>query len=257
MLVAPAADAKAFRATVVKRNVAANTVVVATKAGQLRIVHNRRYRVGTVVRISGASVKAVGHTRRVRIKGVVTRPAARTFNLSAGGAVLSVRARGGARATRRPGHRLGLGVDVRATIAPDGTVTETVSTETDDVDGAQLKGTLTCTPASDAVTCDQPNTLKIDVGPVGAPLLIPVVFDPLFFPDTLLGPLVGQRVQARVDLAPSTLDPGAVVLTLKAIASEDACRDEDEDEDEDEDNDEDANIFHRDGDDDDGCEDDD
>ena len=54
-------------------------------------MHNRRDRVGTVLRINGTRVKAVGHATRVHIKGVVTRRASRSFNLSAGGAVVKVR----------------------------------------------------------------------------------------------------------------------------------------------------------------------
>ena len=228
LLIAPAAEAKAFRATVVKRNVATRTVVVATKAGKLRIVHNRRDRVGTVLRINGTRVKAVGHATRVHIKGVVTRRASRSFNLSAGGAVVKVRTRGAVRSARRHGHQLGNGLNVTAKVSSNGTVTEMASEEEDDVDGAEIKGMLTCTPTSDPAVCDQPNTLKIDVGTAGAPILLPVVFDPVLFPDTLLGPLVGQQVEARTSLAPSAIDPGAVVLTLTNISAEDVCDAEDE-----------------------------
>ncbi len=230
LLIAPAADAKAFRATVVKRNVAAKSVVVTTKAGKLRIVHNRRDKVGTVLRINGSRVKAVGRARRVRIKGVVTKRAGKSFNVSAGGAVVKVRMRGNARSARLRGHQLGNGLNVTATVSPSGTVTETASTETDDVDGAEIKGTLTCTPTRDPATCDQLNTLKIDVGQPGAPVLLPVVFDPVLFPETLLGPLVGQQVEARTTLAPSTVDPSGVVLMLTNISSEDVCQADDQNE---------------------------
>ena len=77
------------------------------------------------------------------------------------------------------------------------------------------------------VTCDQVDTLKIDIGPAGTPNLIPVVFDPVAFPDTVLGPLVGHMVEARVNLGPSS-DPQSVVLTLQGIESEGACQAEDE-----------------------------
>ena len=223
LLIAPAAEAKAFRATVVKRNVATRTVVVATKAGTLRIVHNRRDRVGTVLRINGTHVKAVGHATRVHIKGVVTRRASRSFSLSAGGAVVKVRTRGAV--AERPPPRPPAGQ--RAERDRQGLVEwhrhRDVEPREDDVDGAEMKGTLTCTPTSDPAVCDQPNTLKIDVGTAGAPILLPVVFDPVLFPDTMLGPLVGQQVEARTSLAPSAIDPGAVVLTLTNISAEDVC----------------------------------
>ena len=66
------------------------------------------------------------------------------------------------------------------------------------------------------------------MGTAGAPILLPVVFDPVLFPDTMLGPLVGQQVEARTSLAPSAIDPGAVVLTLTNISAEDVCDAEDE-----------------------------
>ena len=232
LLIAPAADAKAFRATVVKRNVAAKTVVVATKSGKLRIVHNRRDRVGTVLRINGSRVKAVGHARRVHIKGVVTRRAGKSFNLSSSGAVIKVRTRGAVRSARRNGHQLGNGLNVTATVSPSGTVTEVASTEDDNIDGAELKGTLVCTPTSNSTMC-QPNFLMIDIGAAGGPLnVLPVMFDPVLFPDTLLGPLVGQQVEARVSLAAGP-DGSSVVLTLTSISSEGACQAEDEGDDND------------------------
>jgi hypothetical protein len=227
LLLAPAADAKAFRGTVVKRNVATKTVVVATKSGTLRIVHNRRDRVGTVLRINGSHVKAVGHARRVHIKGVVTRRAARSFNLSASGAVVKVRTRGHVRSARKHGHQVGNGLNVTATVSSNGTITETASTEADDIEGAELKGTLVCTPTSDPVLCPA-GFLKIDIGPVGTPNVIPVAFDPVLFPDTLLGPLVGQPVEAQASLAVSPVDPNAVVLTLTNISSQGMCQAEDE-----------------------------
>jgi len=72
------------------------------------------------------------------------------------------------------------------------------------------------------------DVLKIDIGAAGTPNLIPVAFDPVAFPDTVLGPLVGQQVEAEVSLGPSAADPSAVVLTLVAIESEGACQAEDE-----------------------------
>jgi hypothetical protein len=44
----------------------------------------------------------------------------------------------------------------------------------------------------------------------------------------VLGPLVGQQVEAEVSLGPSAADPTAVVLTLVDIESEDVCQAEDE-----------------------------
>ena len=228
LLIAPAADAKAFRGTVVKRNVAAKTVVVATKSGVLRIVHNRRDRVGTVLRINGSRIKAVGHARRVHIKGVVTRRAARSFNLSASGAVVKVRTRGHVRSARRHGHQVGNGLNVTATVSANGTITETSSTEADDVEGVQLNGTLVCTPTSPvpATACTSPTILMIDIGTTTAPNVIPVTFDPLLFPSTLTDPLVGQMVEARVSLL-ANANGTSVDLTLTNISGQGTCQSED------------------------------
>jgi hypothetical protein len=228
LLIAPAADAKAFRATVVKRNVATKTVVAATRAGTLKVIHGHKFRVGTILRINGRSIKVVGHARRVKIKGVVVAHTARTVTLSAGRARVKLRTRGARVFGRKHGHQLGNGLRVSAKISAGGTLTETGEVEDDDVDGVELKGMLTCTPTSDATTCDQANTLKVDIGAAGTPNLIPIVFDPVAFPDTVLGPLVGQQVEAEVSLGPSASDPSAVVLTLVAIKSEGACQAEDE-----------------------------
>ncbi|MDX6376506.1 MAG: hypothetical protein QOE98_809 [Gaiellaceae bacterium] len=232
LLVVPVADAKSFKATVVKRNVATRTVVVATHAGTLKVIHNRRDRVGTVLRINGSRIKAVGRATRVRVKGVVTKRTKKSFNVSAGGAVVKIRARGVSRVARSHGHRLGKGLRVTARVSSNGTVTEVASAETDDVEGAEIEGTLACTPATNPdpanPICVDPNILKIDIGSAAAPLLIPVMFDPALFPDAVLTPLVGQKVEARTSLAPSLIDQSAIVLTLTAIDSEASCRAEDE-----------------------------
>jgi hypothetical protein len=159
---------------------------------------------------------------------VVVRHTARTVTLSAGRATVRIRTRSARLLGRRHGHQLGNGLRMTAKISSGGALTEMNEVEDDDVDGAELKGTLTCTPTSDPVACAQPNTLMIDIGPAGTPMLIPVVFDPVAFPDTVLGPLVGQRVEANVNLGPSALDPQAVVLTLQAIDGEGMCQAQDE-----------------------------
>jgi hypothetical protein len=227
LLIVPAADAKSFRATVVKRNVATRTVVAATRAGTLKVIHGHKFRVGTILRINGRSIKVVGHARRVKIQGVVVAHTARTITLSAGRARVKLRTRGARVFGRKHGHQLGNGLRVNAKISASGALTETSEVEDDDIEGVELKGTLTCTPTSDPTTCDS-NALKIDIGAPGTPNLIPVAFDPVAFPDTVLGPLVGQPVEAEVSLGPSAADPSAVVLTLVAIKSEGACQAEDD-----------------------------
>jgi hypothetical protein len=219
LVLAPAAaEAKAFRGTVVKRNAATRTVVVATRSGRLVIVHGTRARVGSILRVSGTHVRVVGHTRHVRIKGLVTQRGLRSFSLSAGNAVVSVRAHRHAR------HTVGAGLSVRARITSSGTVTEQSSDDSEDVNGAELKGTLLCIESS--LTCGTGGptpaqmTLYIDTGDPGGP--IPVTYDPtkMGFADADLTPLVGQQVEANVSISA----PGGVVtLTLNAIAAENSC----------------------------------
>jgi hypothetical protein len=229
LVLAPAAaEAKAFRGTVVKRNAAARTVVVATRSGRLVIVHGTRARVGTILRVSGTHVRVVGHTRHVRLRGLVTQRGLRSFSLSAGNAVVSVRAHRHAR------HAVGAGLKVRARIAANGTVTEESSHDTEDVDGAELKGTLLCIESSaDCGTggpTPQAKTLFIDTGDPAGP--IPVSYDPTAtgFADADLTPLVGQQVEANVSISA----PGGVVtLTLNAIAAENSCTSGDDESDDD------------------------
>jgi hypothetical protein len=228
LFIVPAADAKAFRATVVKRNVAKKTNVVATRAGTLKVIHGHAFRVGTVLRINGRSVRVVGHARRVKIKGVVVAHSARTVTLSAGRARVRIRSHAARLLGRKHGHQLGNGLRVTAKISANGTLTEMNEVENDDVDGAELKGMLVCTPTSGAPCDPASSTLMIDIGAAGTPNLIPVVFDATLFPDTMLGPLVGQQVEAEVSLGPSALDANAVTLTLTAIKSEGACQAENE-----------------------------
>jgi hypothetical protein len=226
LVLAPAAaEASAFRGTVVKRNVATRTVVVATRAGRLVIVHGTRARIGTILRVSGTHIRVVGHTRHVRMQGLVTRRGLRSFNLSAGQAVVSLRMHG-----RRSLHAVGAGLVVRARITSGGKLDETSSDDSGDFHGAELKGRLLCIPTStDCGTSGEAlppaGTLLIDIGGAGMPNVIPVAYDSTNpdFSDANLAPLVGQKVEANVNFSRSTTDPTAVTLTLVAIAAENSC----------------------------------
>src|SRR5262249_14427509 len=138
LLIVPAADARAFRATVVKRNVATRTNVVATRAGTLKIIHGHKFRVGTVLRINGRHIKVIGHARRVKIKGVVVAHTARGVTLSAGRARVKIRSRAARMLGRRHGHQLGNGLRITAKISASGAMTEMNEVEDDDIDGVEL-----------------------------------------------------------------------------------------------------------------------
>jgi len=70
LLVAPAADAKAFRGTVVKKG--NRSVVVATSSGSLKTVRTaRHFGLGTKLRVNGHRITRLGHASRAKISGVV------------------------------------------------------------------------------------------------------------------------------------------------------------------------------------------
>src|SRR4051812_2305289 len=69
LLVAPAADAKAFRGTVVKKS--SKSVVVATSTGSLKTVRTaRHFGPGPKLRVNGPSIKRLGPPSRAKVGGV-------------------------------------------------------------------------------------------------------------------------------------------------------------------------------------------
>jgi hypothetical protein len=133
LLVAPAADAKAFRGTVVKKGT--RSVVVATKSGTLKTVKtSRRLKLGTQLRVSGRSVKVVGHVTRAHISGVVRGSTASRVVLSSSRTTVSV----------KPRRHHGAGDALNMTVKfKNGVVVETSSHEDNDVDEAEIKGIAT------------------------------------------------------------------------------------------------------------------
>lgn len=133
LLVAPAADAKAFRGTVVKKG--SKSVVVATSTGTLKTVRTtKRFSVGTKLRVNGSSVKKVGRATSARISGVVRARTASRVVLSANRTSVKVKPR------RHHGAGDSLSMRVRFS---HGVVVESSSHDDDDVDDAELKGIAT------------------------------------------------------------------------------------------------------------------
>ncbi len=130
LLVAPAADAKAFRGTVVKKGT--RSVVVATKSGTLKTVKTSRHlKLGTQLRVSGKSVKVVGRASRAHISGVVRGNTATRVVLSSSRTEVSV----------KPRRHHGAGDALNMTVKfEDGVMVETSSHEDNDVDEAEIKG---------------------------------------------------------------------------------------------------------------------
>jgi hypothetical protein len=133
LLVAPAADAKAFRGTVVKKGT--RSVVVATKSGTLKTVKtSKRLKLGTQLRVNGRSVKVVGHATRAHISGVVRGNTASRVVLSSSRTTVSV----------KPRRHHGAGDALNMTVKfKNGVVVETSSHEDNDVDEAEIKGIAT------------------------------------------------------------------------------------------------------------------
>ena len=130
LLVAPAADAKAFRGTVVKKGT--NSVVVATKSGALKTVKTSKHlRLGARLRIDGKSVKVVGRATRARISGVVRGNTSTRVVLSGNRTTVSVKPR------RHHGAGDALSMTVKFT---NGVAVETSSHEDNDIDEAEIKG---------------------------------------------------------------------------------------------------------------------
>jgi len=133
LLVAPAADAKAFRGTVVKKGT--RSVVVATKSGTLKTVKTSRHlKLGTQLRVSGKSVKVVGHVSRAHISGVVRGNTATRVVLSSSRTTVSI----------KPRHHHGAGDALNMTVKfQNGVAVETSSHEDNDIDEAEIKGIAT------------------------------------------------------------------------------------------------------------------
>ena len=133
------AGAATFRGTIVHRN--APRLVVATHSGRMVAIRTTRaIRVGTVVRVSGRSIRKVGRTRHARLRGTVTyvNRGRRLFTLSARGASVLIHRRTArvARAASDDMPASGSQVTVNASLDDQGDV------EADDVneDGQDTNG---------------------------------------------------------------------------------------------------------------------
>jgi hypothetical protein len=128
LLVVPAADAKAFRGTVVKKN--ARSVVVATKTGTLKTVKtSKKLKLGTQLRVNGKAVKVVGHATRAHISGVVRGNTASRVVLSGNKTTVSI----------KPRRHHGAGDALNMTVKfKNGVAVETSSHDDNDVDEAEL-----------------------------------------------------------------------------------------------------------------------
>jgi hypothetical protein len=190
LLVAPAADAKAFRGTVVKKG--NRSVVVATKSGALKTVKtSKRLRLGTQLRVNGKSVKVVGRAARAHISGVVRGNTATRVVLSGNRTTLSV----------KPRRHHGAGDALNMTVKfKNGVLVETESHDDDDVDDAEIKGIALVDAAGVHVTV---NGAVVDITvPAGFDLVKLMTFNGLFVEvefDVVDGVNVLREIKAEDD----------------------------------------------------------
>jgi hypothetical protein len=179
LLVAPAADAKAFRGTVVKKG--GRSVIVATSAGTLKSVRtSKRFSVGTKLRVNGRKV-----TRVVR-GNTATR-----FVLSANRTAVSVKP--------RRHHRAGDALMVTVRFS-HGVVVETRSHDDNDVDEAEIRGIAAVDDAG--VHVDVNGTIVDVTIPAGADVAAIKAFDGMFVEvefDVVNGVNVLRKIKAEDD----------------------------------------------------------
>jgi len=133
LLVVPAADAKAFRGTVVKKNT--KSVVVATSTGSLKTVRTaRHFGLGTKLRVNGHSIKRLGHVSRAKVSGVVRGNKATRVVLSGNRHEIEV----------EPRHHHAEGSGLLMTVRfSHGHLVETQSREDRHIDDAEIRGIAT------------------------------------------------------------------------------------------------------------------
>jgi hypothetical protein len=190
LLVAPAADAKAFRGTVVKKGT--RSVVVATKSGTLKTVKTSRHlKLGTVLRVNGRSVKVVGRASRAHISGVVRGNTASRVVLSSSRTTVSVKPR----RHHNEGDALNMTVKFQSGVA-----VETSSMDDDDVQDAEIKGIALVDATGVHVTV---NGTVVDITiPAGADLAAIQAFNGMFVQvefDVVAGVNVLREIKAEDD----------------------------------------------------------
>jgi hypothetical protein len=190
LLVAPAADAKAFRGTVVKKG--SRSVVVATSTGSLKTVRTtKRFSVGTKLRVNGRRVSRVGRAASAKISGVVRGSTATRFVLSANRTNVSVKP--------RRHHRAGSALLVTVKFR-HGVVVEARSHADDDVDDAEIRGIATVDAAG--VHVDVAGTIVDITIPAGADLAAIQAFNGMFVEvefDVVNGVKVLRKIKAEDD----------------------------------------------------------
>ncbi len=190
LLVVPAADAKAFRGTVVKKG--AGSVVVATKSGTLKTVKTSRHlRLGTQLRVDGKSVKVVGRATRARISGVVRGNTSSRVVLSGNRTTVSV----------KPRRHHGAGDELSMTVKfKNGVVIETASHHDASIHDAEIKGIATVDAAGVHLTVDG-QVVDITI-PAGADTAAIMAFNGMFVEvefDVVEGVKVLSKIKAEDD----------------------------------------------------------
>lgn len=196
LLVAPAADAKAFRGTVVKKG--NRSVVVATKSGALKTVKtSKKLKLGMQLRVNGKSVKVVGRATRAHISGVVRGNSSSRVVLSSSRTTVSVKP--------RRHHKAGSALNVTVKFR-NGVAVEVSSHEDTDLDEAEVKGIATIDDAGIHILVGN-ETVHVTI-PAGADLAAIMAFN-------------GQFVEVEFDV----VDGVNVLRDIEAEGDDDAGED--------------------------------
>jgi len=189
----------AKRGVVVQRDAHAGAVVLATSSGSLvrvNLAKPNHLAMGSLVQVQGTRVSVVGHSHKAKVRGVVVRRGRHSFALAGNGSVLAVAS------TTPPaaGQMVSTTVQVGPTALSDDD--GQVSVQSDQAASAELRGTVLSQDAT---------TLRLTVNGFPAGLAIALGTQ------TIPALAVGTPVEARVTLAPDTVNPDAVVLTLVSL----------------------------------------
>jgi hypothetical protein len=208
-LVAPALAGAAAtpggtRGVVVQRDAKAGVVVIATSSGSLKriaMAKPTKFAMGTVLKVVGGKVTAVGHVHKAKLRGVVMRRHVRSFSLNGNGSVLAVTSP----TPPAAGQQVTTTVQVTPTALDDDDGDDQVNDA--QVASAEIHGTVLSQDATKlrlTVTGFPATGLAIGLGTMTIPVLTP-----------------GTPVEVRVALGPDPANPDGVILTLVSLRVED------------------------------------
>jgi hypothetical protein len=187
------------RGTIVQRDAATGTVVVASSSGvlhRMKVASPGHLQMGALVNVRGSKIKVLGQARSAKVRGLVMRSSRHSYALAGNGAVVGV-------TTPTPpaaGQQVTATVQVTPTELTDDDGDEQVTDSS--APSAELHGTVLSQDAK---------TLKISVPgfPAGLSIALGTQTIPVL--------PVGTPIEARVTIGPDPLNPAAILLTLLSL----------------------------------------